>query len=382
MGERVTFADLLKKAEEKKKTEVKPKLEAVPPIVENQVGNTPPTPPTLDTSPTVATPATLHTQPTPSTQIKKLPIAPERDFTRVANSIVRDAVRQGIFIGKSKQIYDFLYLKTRGAIQPKRSIRVTKSNLMRGSGIGSERTLLKNLSHLKSVGFIKVTEFDGQHGGNEYEVFLPEETQPTSPTPPTSVTSRQAHYAPQKVESLPPVESNVSGVAQTQQNQEFNGNLKLKINTNTEIDDESASAFSFVIEKLNAVSLELTGKGISMREKDKWESLVDLLILELRTAAKRTGSVSSVPAFLTEVLRRQFFTQRQRRSSTKPSKTKPDTVGKSDSGTYEIKLLDQKGREAALEQLREFTGDDFLDDFKKWYTAEDWIWLMKELEKK
>jgi len=371
MGERVTFADLLKKAEEKKKTEIKPKLEAVPPLVENQAE---PTPPTLATPPT---PATARTQPTPPTQNKKLPIAPQRDFTRVANSIVRDAVPQGIFIGKSKQIYDFLYLKTRGAIQPKRSIRVTKFNLMRGSGIGSERTLLKNINHLKSVGFIKVTEFDGQHGGNEYEVFLPEETQPT---PPTSATSRQSHYVPQEVESLPPVESNVGGVAQAQQSQEFNGNLILKTNTDTVIDDESASEFSFVIKKLNTVSLELTGKGISMREKEKWESLVDLLILELRTAAKRTKSVSSVPAFLTEVLRRQFFTERQQKSSAKLSKTKFDTVGKTDSDSYEIKPLDQKGREAALEQLREFAGDNFLDDFKKWYTEEDWKWIIKELE--
>jgi len=379
MGERVTFADLLKKAEEKKKSEVKPKLEVVPSIVEKQIE---PTPPTSLTIATTLTKPTERTPPTTSTQNKKLPIAPERDFTRVANSIVRDAVPQGIFIGKSKQIYDFLYLRTRGAIQPKRSIRVTKSNLMRGSGIGSERTLLKNLNHLKSVGFIKVTEFDGQHGGNEYEVFLPEETQPTLPTPLTSATARQSHYAPQKVESLPPVESNVGGVPQPKQNQEFNSDVKHRINTSTIIDDESASAFSVVIEKFNTVSLELTGKDISMREKEKWESLADLLILELRTAAKRTGSVSSVPAFLTEILRRQFFTQRQQQSSTKPSKLKPDTVGKSDLDSYEIKLLDQKGREAALEQLREFTGDNFLDDFKKWYTAEDWIWLMKELEKK
>ncbi len=57
-------------------------------------------------------------------------------------------------------------------------------------------------------------------------------------------------------------------------------------------------------------------------------------------------------------------------------------VGKSESGSYEIKPLDEKGREATLEQLREFAEDDFLQDFQKWYTPEDWEWLVKELKVK
>ena len=72
---------------------------------------TPPTPPTE------ATPPTARTSPTPPTSI-----APARDFTRVANSIVREAVAGGYFTGKSKQLYDCLYTLTRGAIVPKRSV--------------------------------------------------------------------------------------------------------------------------------------------------------------------------------------------------------------------------------------------------------------------
>ena len=378
MGERVTFADLLKKAEEKKKTEAKPKLEAIPSFDVKIKEPTPPTPSTTHTAPTGRT---LPTPLTPPGQKKRFPVAPERDFTRVANSIVRDAVRQGTFIGKSKQIYDFLYLQTRGSIQPKRSIRLTKSNLMKGAGIGSERTLLKNLNHLKSVGFLKVTEFEGQHSGNEYEVFLPEETEPTPPTP---VTAQQAHYSPQKVESLPSVESDVGGATQNQQNQQFIDNVKHRINTDTIIDDESASAFSIVIEKFNSVSIEITGKGLSARETEKWGILADLLILELRSASKRTETISSVPAFLTEVLRRQFFAARQHKqsSTTKSTKTKTDTVGQPNAaGEYETKPLDKKGREAALAELQDFADDDFLEDFKKWYTIEDWTWLKSELAK-
>ncbi len=385
MGERVTFADLLKKAEEKKKTEAKPKLEIVSATTEKIIANTPPTPPTsptpdtLATDPTHTTPHTSRIPVTVPNSKKSLPTAPERDFARVANSIVRDALPQGLFIGKSKQLYDFLYLQTRGAIQPKRSIRITKSNLMRGSATGSERTLLKNLNHLKSVGLLKVKEFEGQHGGNEYEVLLPEESHATPPTPQQT---RQSQYAQQKVGTLPPVISEVGGVGQTLEDKEVSEALKLNTKTINK-DDDRAAAFSEAIEKFDVVSRKLTGRGISKRDAEKWTDFADLIVLELEIAAKRTNAISSVPAFLTEVLRRQFFAQRQQQKPpAKSSKTKPDTVGKAETESYEIKPLDEQGREEALAQLREFAGDDFLQDFKKWYTEEDWQWLMNELEKK
>jgi len=359
MGERVTFADLLKKAEEKKKVE-KPQGEVLP----NEKQPTPPTPLTSHTP---------LTQRTPSTSNQKSPIAPERDYAKVANSIVRDAVSQGLFIGKSKQIYDYLYLQTRGAIQPKRSVRITKLNLMRGSDIGSERTLLKNLNHLKSIGLIKITEFDGQHGGNEYEVILPEETKATPPT------ARQALYPPQKVGTVPPVESEVGGVAQIEENKAFSVPLRLNTKTNTTDDEGVLAIFT---EKLNTASEKLLGRKLNPHEAEKWGTLADLLILELEVAASRANGVSSLPAFLTEVLRRQFFAARQQSISTKPSKIKIDTVGKAESGAYEIKSRDQQGRQEALALLQEFSGDDFLQNFKKWYTEEDWKWLMNELEKK
>jgi hypothetical protein len=59
---------------------------------------------------------------------------------------VREAVAGGHFTGKSKQLYDFLYHRTRGAVVPVRSVRITKPKLMAGSSIGSERTLLKPVS--------------------------------------------------------------------------------------------------------------------------------------------------------------------------------------------------------------------------------------------
>ena len=127
-----------------------------------------------------------------------------------------------------------------------------------------------------------------------------------------------------------------------------------------------------MVERFDAAAAKkFTGKGVSKREADAWGTLADLLILELEVVASRTDGISSVPTFLTEVLRRQFFASRQQQSSGEPAKAKIDTVGKSDSSVFEIKPLNQKGREEALAQLREFAGDDFLQDFKKWYTTED-----------
>lgn len=375
MSTRVSFADLLKKGAEKDQRKIaeNPKLL----IVATTKEPTPPTSATQHTSPTLDTP------PTPSTTRIEQPISPEKDFAKVANSIVREAVARGLFIGKSKQIFDFLYLQTRGAIQPKRSFRITKANLMRASDIGSERTLLKNLSHLKSVGLIKITEFDGQHGGNEYEVYLPEESNPTPPT------ARQSPHPLQKVGTLPPVESGVGGVSQIQENKSIYSSAKTSFKDFKESDDDFALA-DFTA-KLESVSRKLTNKGLSKTDKKKWSELAELLAMELEIAAARTKSISNVPAFLTEHLRRRLVC--------KPNASKSTSV-KSTIGTshkegklseaaksveeYQAEALSKQGREAVLKTMREYLDKgqgEYILSFQNTYTSEDWTWLSEELEK-
>src|ERR1051326_6563008 len=95
-----------------------------------------------ETSTTPTTGTTSTTTPTTS-------VAPTRDFTRVPNSIVREAIPAGYFTGKSKQIYDCLYAMTRGAVVPVRSVRISMERLMVKADIGSDRTLRKNLARLE-----------------------------------------------------------------------------------------------------------------------------------------------------------------------------------------------------------------------------------------
>lgn len=330
--------------------------------------------------PTTPSPATPTT---PSSKLE--PTSPTRDFQKVSNSITREAIPSGIFgSGKAKQLYDALYSLTRGAIRPIRTIRITKPRLMKLAGIGTRQTLWLNLEHLESVGLVRKNVLLGEHGGNEYEVFVPEELPEinggTTPTIPTSPSNRV--YQEQNLEGVVGIETNPTAPSLQSINIGTTDTAKTSFKDNIKNDDDARAyaGFSLMVERLNAAAKKLTGKSVSKNEAEKWGTLADLLILELEVAASRSDRVSSVPAFLTEVLRRQFFTQRQQQSSTKASKTKPDTVGKSESGSYEIKLLDEKGKEAALEQLREFATDDFLQDFQKWYTPEDWKWLTAELE--
>jgi hypothetical protein len=265
------------------------------------------------------TPPTPRTPPTPPTDATH-PISPERDFTKVPNSVSRDVVPAGHFVGKSKQLYDCLYQRTRGAIVPTRRLAISKPDLMDASGIGSERTLLKNLTHLKAIGLVRVTYTDGRHEGNTYEVFTPEEvglrTPPTPPTPPTVGTPRHARV---EVPPVPPVESGVRGVGSGPLESTTSEPPKTFIKDLGNTDDDER-----VPRPLADAERELTGKNVSM---DKWAEVWEVVVTELKIAAGRT-TVSNVPAFLAEHLRRRLWKtdKRQLASNSEEPATSSDTV--------------------------------------------------------
>ena len=255
----------------------------------------------------VSPPPTTHhppstDQPPPTTQ----PIAPTRDFVRVPNSVVRDVLPTGLFKGESKKTYDALYQRTRGAVVPRRIIRATLSEVMDWAGV-SHNTLKGHLKHLVRVGLVQVHYVRGDNTGAEYEVFTPEET-----PPPTTHQPQTTHQPPSNQILGPPTTQNLvgGGWGQTLENQRVSAPDNTSFNTNTERTDDEA--FAKLLFALRTANREVNGKEPSAADSDRWAELADLLVTELKIAAGRTSTVSSVPAFLTEHLRRRLWKKDKR----------------------------------------------------------------------
>lgn len=257
--------------------------------------------PTPPSTPPSTRPSTRPTPPsTPPSTPAAGDIAPKRDFMKVANSITREAVPSGLFTGKSKQLYDYLYSLTRGAIVPTRYIRVSREQLMKGASIGSKVTLEQNLRRLIATGLVSMKIIGGIQGGNEYTVFLPEELTPpsTPPSPPSPPSGGQKLAPLAPLETSPPrggvIVDNIIG----------SDDHKTSFKTKEEnFDDE---AFAGLNEVLKEIAFEATGKSPTKAEQDRWREIGEVLKAEFSIAAART-TVSSVPSFLAEHLRRRLW---------------------------------------------------------------------------
>jgi endonuclease III-like uncharacterized protein len=347
-------------------------------------------------SSTPSTPKTKSVAPKTRDKKKDLPISPERDFQKVPNSVTREAVPAGFFRGKSKQVWDYLWSISRGAIKPSRTVSRTRKQIKDGAGLGSMVTVDAAIQHLQSIGLIKVNQSIGSYSGNEYEIFSPEEVQDSySSIPSISNISSNTSLA-QKVDILDAPESGISRETQSIENKDAYDAPKTFFKDNLNDDDRTFAVFA---KKFEEASRKFTGKGTGPNDAEKWGKLAELLILELELAARNTKSISSVPAFLTEVLRRRLILNQEEKSQPRSNKTgqkKPNwvDVGKNYddvensynpiTGEYDIKPLDEAGKTKALELVFEANledGDDFLEDLKKWYLPEDWEWLLQNIER-
>jgi hypothetical protein len=235
------------------------------------------------------------------------PIAATRDFNRRPNSIDRDALPAGLFPGTSQKLYNALFLKTRGAIIPTRTIQATKRELMEWSHIRSKNTIAVNLKLLCTIGWIKAYHEVGNHEGSIYEVLTFEEL-PTQPNP-TQPNPAQVHptqpIPTQKLGVDPTQNMGWDGMGKTDENKATSVMPKTSFNTKEEKNDDD-EAFAGLFEAFRQITTELTGKPPMATEDAKWRELAEVLVVELRIAAGRT-TISNVPAFLTEHLRRRLW---------------------------------------------------------------------------
>jgi hypothetical protein len=234
------------------------------------------------------------TRPVPNT-------APDRDFNKRANSLEREALPAGVFPGSSKKIYDALYFRTRGAIKPVRTIQATRRDLMQWTGIRNVKTIHDHTRRLTTAGLIGVVKLDGDHEGSVYEVFFPEESdqyQSRTSTAPAPLPSRNSVAVPYQ-------KTVRDGTGNLVENKDTSDAPKTSFKTNTERSDDDA-ALAGLNEVLKKLTKEITGRDLSTSENDRWRELAEVLAAELKIAAART-TVSSVPAFLAEHLRRRLW---------------------------------------------------------------------------
>lgn len=308
---------------------------------------------------------------TPATEI-----SPIKDFQKVPNSVTREVLAQGYFKGKSKQVWDYLWSISRGAIQPTRFVRKSRKEIKSGSGIGSMVTVDAAIEHLEQFGLIKVERAVGSLIGNKYEIFTPEEIRSSN----TSISSISSPI--QKLDNLVLPETSNTRTTQQIENKEVYELAKTSLKTNTKNDDE---AFAAMIENLAKAFEKTSGKVPRKSDSEKLKELSELLVMELEIAAARTKSVTNAPAFLTEHLRRRLMPAKKEAAKSKSNK--PSQVGKQqptdEIETYQAEPLTKEGRESTL---RTFIGymekgqKEFLMGLQDTYTTEDWEWLMNKLK--
>jgi hypothetical protein len=232
-------------------------------------------------------------------------VAPERDFQRVPNSVTRTALPDGVFRGKSKQVWDYLWSVSRGAVVPKRSVRKARKEIKAGAGLGSMVTVDAAIEHLQMMGLLSVKPAIGSLAGNEYEVFTPEESS-ISATRYTSISSIPSTTSPtQNLVQLDILESSTTSTTLSPLNSTESGKSNTSFNTH---DDDTHTLLGEFTEALMEAAQGILGKPVPNTEKERelWRECGCVLADELKKAAARTESVSSVPAFFASHLRRRF----------------------------------------------------------------------------
>ncbi len=216
---------------------------------------------------------------------------------------------KGHFPGTSYKLYNALYQRTRGAIVPVRTIQATKRELMEWSNIKSKNTIAVNLQILLANGWIKRNLEIGDHDGSVYEIFTPEEV--FDPTHPNPSQPDPSHPDPTQQLGLDPTQqSGWVGMGKLTENKDSSAKLKTSFKTNTERTDDDEALADFV-GAVREATKEITGRELSAAERQRWAELAEVLVTELRIAAGRT-TVSSVPAFLAEHLRRRLWKKDKR----------------------------------------------------------------------
>jgi hypothetical protein len=217
-----------------------------------------------------------------------------------------------------QRVYSVMYRETvsRGV----RERHFGPKELCDKSGIRSDRTIRTALDGLiEKLSIEIVSNSVGSPLGPRYRVFDPKEivgrrkdanmeidTQSKKITTPVTTGVTTGVATPDKnYRGTPAKSTGVTGV-------DFAGVYNKYINNSLNEKNDDDEAYAPLLAGLRRAVKEVTGNESSTADAERWGELAELLVTELKIAAGRTGSVSSVPAFLTEHLRRRLWKKDQR----------------------------------------------------------------------
>jgi hypothetical protein len=234
-----------------------------------------------------------------------------------------------------QRVYSVMYRETlsRGA----RERHFGPKELCEKTGIRSDRTIRTALDGLiEKLSIEIVSNSTGSPLGPRYRVFDPKEivsrrkevnleidTQSKKITTPATTGVATPVATPDKnYRGTPAKSTGVTGV-------DFAGVYNKYINTSLNENDDD-EAYAPLLANLRRAVKELTGRESSPADAERWGELAELLVTELKIAAGRTNSVSSVPAFLTEHLRRRLWKKDDRQIEAEAAEGKGGKTSKVD----------------------------------------------------
>jgi hypothetical protein len=230
-----------------------------------------------------------------------------------------------------QRVYSVMYRETlsRGV----RERHFGPKELCEKTGIRSDRTIRTALDGLiEKLSIEIISNAIGSPLGPRYRVFEPKEivgrrkaanieidTQSKKIITPvvtgvvTGVATGDKNYRGTGVDSTGVTGVDFAGVYNNKYINTIGGDAESAAGSSSNIkaadDDE---AYALLLFNLRRAVKELTGRESPTADAERWGELAELLITELKIAAGRTEGVSSVPAFLTEHLRRRLWKKEKR----------------------------------------------------------------------
>jgi len=236
-----------------------------------------------------------------------------------------------------QRIYSVMYRETVSKGQKERHFGFKE--LCAKTGIRSDRTIRRALDGLQEKLSVEIISYShGNPLGPRYRVYDPKEIlkrrkaagieidpqskRITSTGVGTGVSTGVAtggkNYGSGPVETTPVTPVLSTGVYKYRNLPEDLSHPGTASSSNQYRQRDDDEAFAEFVNLLRENAREITGREPSAAEAAKWRELAEVLVTELRIAAGRT-TVSSVPAFLAEHLRRRLWKLENRKQPPQPT---------------------------------------------------------------